>query len=146
MCSIRPSAPRRWPRPPCPRRCRSGRDHHRQRPCWSACPARCPCGSSAYPSMSIAGSTYLDMPSYRTGTGQGTHSNKAVGGGDLDPTGTGAGTAVAAIDAALTDVSSTYGDFTLVAGSNPAVDAGIVLDNLTKAYNGSAPDLGAVER
>lgn len=97
--------------------------------------------------MVITASSYMDMPSYRTGTGSGIHSNKDTGGTDLDPTGTGAGTAVTVIDGTvLTAVSTALGDMTLKAGTNPAVDAGIVLADLTGPYNGAAPDLGAIER
>jgi len=36
-------------------------------------------------------------------------------------------------------------DFSLVRRS-PAIDAGMVLPNVTDGYNGRAPDLGALER
>jgi hypothetical protein len=71
---------------------------------------------------------------YRTATGGGAHTNLPT----MDPT----QDFHSLPDAWLTN--PTAGDLTLKAGT-PAIDAGVVVPNITETYNGSAPDLGAVE-
>ncbi len=71
---------------------------------------------------------------YRTATGGGAHTNLPT----MDPT----QDFHSLPDAWLTN--PTAGDLTLKAGT-PAIDAGVVVPNITETYNGSAPDLGAIE-
>ena len=51
--------------------------------------------------------------------------------------------AVAILDALLVDPSS--GNLTLKTGTNPLIDGGVSVPNISDCYAGSAPDIGAIE-
>lgn len=77
--------------------------------------------------------------------GNGLHTNK-IGPGKSDVAFTGPANgsgSVSILDALLTNPQS--GDLSIKPGLNPLIDAGVPIPNVSDCFNGSAPDLGAIE-